>query len=76
MMSKHQRYTLQLVLVEVFVDEDSDFDPDIANSSTNSSGQQVSETGGQENVEIRDNFQCPYNNYSFETLNFPVVIVH
>ena len=36
-------------------------DPDIADSSSNSSDQQVSETSQQEEVEIADSFQCQYN---------------
>ena len=31
-MSKRRRYTLREVLAEVFVDENSNFDPDVADS--------------------------------------------
>ena len=54
-MSKHRCYTLREVLAEVFVDEKSDFDPDIADSLSYSS-EQVCETGQQDSLEITESF--------------------
>ena len=50
-MSKHQSYTLREVSAEVFVDKDSDFDPDVADSLSNSR-EQVSKTSQQDSVEM------------------------
>ena len=50
-MSKRRRYTLREVLAEVFVDENSDFDPDVA-ASLSYSSEQVCKTGRQNSVEI------------------------
>ena len=38
-MSKHRCYTLREVLADTFVDEDSDFEPDAADSLSNSNEQ-------------------------------------
>ena len=57
-MSKHWCYTLKWFLDEVVVDEDGEFDPNIADSSSHSCGQQVSETGQQEDVEMAE-FSLP-----------------
>ena len=59
-MSKHQCYTLREVSAEVFVDEDNDFDLDIADSLSYSS-EQVCKTGQQDNVEMRDIFQTLFD---------------
>ena len=63
-MSKRQCYKCKVVLDEVFVDEDINFDPDIADSLSNSS-EQVSETGRQASVKRADSvskFSC-FKNY-------------
>ena len=59
-MSKRQCYTLREVLAEVFVDEDNDFDPDIADSLSYSS-KQVCKTSQQDNVEMRNIFQTLFD---------------
>ena len=58
-MSKRRRYTLMEVLEDVFVDENSDSDPDVADSLSYSS-QQVRETGRQDSLEIPDSSQTPF----------------
>ena len=50
-MSKRWNYTLREVSAEVFVDKDSDFDPDVADSLPNSR-EQVCKTNQQDNVEM------------------------
>ena len=50
-MNKHQRYTHSEVLAQVFVDENNDFDTDVADSLSYSS-EQVCKTGRQDSVEI------------------------
>ena len=50
-MSKRWCYTLREVLAEVFVDEGSDFDPDVADSLS-ISREQVCTTGRLDSVEM------------------------
>ena len=54
-MSKRRRYTLREVLAEVFVDENSDFDPDVA-ASLSYSSEQVCEASRQDSMDITDSF--------------------
>ena len=54
-MSKRQCYTLREILAEVFVDEDSDFDLDVADSLSYSS-EQVCEASRQDSMDITDSF--------------------
>ena len=48
------------VLDEVFIDEDIHFDPDIADSLSDSS-EQVSKTSWQDNVKIADSFHTHFD---------------
>ena len=59
-MSKCWRHQSKVVLDEMLVDEGSHFDPDIADSLSNSS-EQVSETSRQNSVKIADSFHAHFN---------------
>ena len=59
-MSKRRRYKFKEVLGEVFVDDYSNFDPDIVDTLSNSS-EQVTKTGQQGRVKIADSFHTHFD---------------
>ena len=59
-MSKRRRYKFKEVLGEVFVDDYSNFDPDIVDTLSNSS-EQVTKTGQHGRVKIADSFRTHFD---------------
>ena len=59
-MSKRRRYKFKVVLDEVFVDEECNFYPDIADSLFKSN-EQVSEPGRQDGVKIAGSFHTHFD---------------
>ena len=59
-MSKRRCYKFEKVSDKVFIDEDSDFDPDTADALSNSSAQ-VSETSRQDSVKVADSFHTHFD---------------